>query len=60
MVKSHTSESATPIANAKADEWDNKPTVELDAIAPNRLRELLERHLSGHLRPPAYINDCNL
>lgn len=39
------------LEGVKADEWDNKPTVELDAIAPNRLRELLERHLSGHLSP---------
>jgi len=33
----------------KADEWDGKPTVELDSIAPNRLRELLTSYLSKHL-----------
>jgi hypothetical protein len=35
----------------KADEWDGKPTVELDAIAPTKLRDLLETYLSKHLPP---------
>jgi hypothetical protein len=37
------------LEGTKADEWDGKPTVELDAIAPNKLRDLLQRHLSKHL-----------
>jgi hypothetical protein len=37
------------LEGVKADEWDGKPTVELDAIAPNRLRDLLKSYLSEHL-----------
>jgi len=33
----------------KAREWDDRPTVELDAIAPNKLRALLKSRLSKHL-----------
>ena len=39
----------------KADEWDGKPTVELDAIAPNKLRDLLQRYLAKHM-PDAKLN----
>jgi hypothetical protein len=39
------------LEGVKADEWDNKPTVELDAIAPKKLRDLLETYLSKHLPP---------